>query len=264
MFNPDQFKDKVVLIVGAGSGMGKDNAAQFAGLGATIVACDVNPAVTEEFQKIQAETGCAGNSYVFNATNSGEIASAVQSIEKEFGRVDILVNCVGVIQVANEVELMPEEEWDRVLNINLKSHYLVAKAVIPLLKKQKSGKIVLISSIWGQEGQKYFAAYCASKGGVVMLTQALAKELVEFGINVNSIAPGMINTELHQKSLRDQSIAENKTYEEVRDQEWSKCPMGYAGDPRDISNGIVFLASEEARYMTGATLDVNGGIQMRN
>lgn len=263
MFNQEQFRDKVVFIVGAGSGMGKANASHFAALGATVVAGDVSDAIHDTFADIQKSTGAEGMSLKFNATNSQEVDQAVKAAVEKFGRINILVNCVGVIQVANEVELLPEEEWDRVLNINLKSHYLVSKAVIPVLKQQEGGRIVLITSIWGQEGQKYFAAYCASKGGLIMLTQSLAKELVEFGINVNSIAPGMINTELHQKSLRDQAVAEGKTYDEVRDQEWSKCPMGYAGDPMDISNGIVFLASQESRYMTGATLDVNGGIQMR-
>lgn len=263
MFNGEQFTGRVVLIIGAATGMGRANAEQFAELGATLVAADVNPFVDEAFREIQEATGCTGFAARVDVTSGVSCTALIDQVVSAYGRIDALVNCAGVIQVADDVEVLPEEEWDRVLNINLKGHFLMAKAAIPLFKRQQGGRIVLITSIWGREGHRYFAAYCASKGGLIMLTQSLAKELVEHNVTVNSVAPGMINTELHQKSLRDQAVSEGKTYEEVRAQEWAKCPMGYAGDPRDISNGIVFLCSDESRYMTGATLDINGGILMR-
>ena len=263
MFNNEQFRDRVVIIIGAASGMGKQTALQFAELGAKIVITDVNTRINDVFAEIKAQTSCEGLALVADVTKSQSCKDVVAATLDAFGRIDALVNCAGVIQVANDIEVLPEEEWDRVLNVNLKGHFLMAKAAIPQFKKQKSGRIVLITSIWGREGHRYFAAYCASKGGLIMLTHSLAKEMVEHNVNVNSVAPGMINTELHQKSLRDQAIYEGTTYEEVRDKEWAKAPMGYAGDPSDIANGIIFLCSNESKYMTGATLDINGGILMR-
>lgn len=264
MFNNDQFKGRVVLIIGSASGMGKDAASVFAEMGATVVAGDVSPAGAESFAAIQSATGCEGFYQSVNVTDAASCQAIVDATVAKYGKIDALVNCAGVIQVADDIDAMPEAEWDRVLDINLKGHFLMAKAAVPQFKKQKFGRVVLIASIWGQEGFRYFAAYCSSKFGVVGFTQSLAKELVEYNVNVNAIAPGMINTELHQKALRDQAVSEGKTYEEVKQQEWSKCPMGYAGEPREITNGIVFLSSDEAKYITGATLDINGGIQMRS
>ena len=263
MFNVDQFKDKVVLIVGAATGMGKATAVEFASLGAKLVLGDVNPAVNETLEEIRTTYGVDAISVRVDVTSSESCDAAVAAALKAYGRIDALVNLAGVIQVANDIEVLPESEWDRVLNVNLKGHFLMAKSAIPTFKAQKAGRIVLITSIWGREGHRYFAAYCASKGGLIMLTQSLAKELVEHGVTVNSVAPGMINTELHQKSLRDQAVSEGTSYEEVKAKEWAKAPMGYAGEPRDIANGVVFLCSEESSYMTGATLDINGGILMR-
>ncbi len=263
MFRNEQFKDRVVLIIGAASGMGKQTALQFAELGAKIAITDVNVQVNDAFAEIQTKTNCDGMAQIADVTNSQSCQDVVAATIEKFGRIDALVNCAGVIQVANDIEVLPEEEWDRVLNVNLKGHFLMVKAAIPQFKKQKSGRIVLITSIWGREGHRYFAAYCASKGGLFMLTQSLAKEMVSYNVNVNSVAPGMINTELHQKSLRDQAVSEGTTYEAVRDKEWAKAPMGYAGDPSDIANGIIFLCSDESRYMTGNSLDINGGILMR-
>lgn len=263
MFNPNQMKNKVVIVSGAATGMGKSTATEYARLGADVFAWDINPAVKDAFGTDAEALDGSITPQIVDATDSGQIATAVQEVVSVRQKVDILANFVGVIQVAAGVEELPEEEWDRVLRINLKSQFLAAKAVVPIMKERKSGRIVLITSMWGQEGQKFFAAYCASKGGLLNFTQSLAKELVGDGITVNSVAPGMINTELHQKSLRDQAVAEGKTYEEVRDQEWAKCPMGYAADPIEITNGVLFLSSEEAKYITGATLDINGGASFR-
>ena len=119
----------------------------------------------------------------------------------------MLANFAGVIQEAHDVESLPVEEWDRVLGINLRGHFLMAKAAVGQFKAQRSGRIVLITSIWSHEGFDLFSAYCASKGGLKLFTQSLAKEMIPYGVNVNAIAPGIINTELHQKALRDEATA---------------------------------------------------------
>jgi NAD(P)-dependent dehydrogenase (short-subunit alcohol dehydrogenase family) len=263
MFKPEQFRDRVVLVVGAATGMGRATAKVFAEAGAIVVCGDVNPAVDETYAEVVEAAGAKGLSTRIDVTSYDSCRDAVQTTVERFGRLDVLVNLAGVIQVAHDVEAMPEEEWDRVQNVNLKGHFLMAKAAVGQFKQQRSGRIILITSIWGREGWPYFAAYCASKGGLIMFTHALAKEMVEYGVTVNAVAPGMINTELHQKSLRDEAEARGWSYEQVRDKEWSKIPLGYAGDPADIANGVLYLASDEARYVTGANLDINGGILMR-
>jgi NAD(P)-dependent dehydrogenase (short-subunit alcohol dehydrogenase family) len=263
MLNPDQFRGRVVLVVGAATGMGRATAKQFAEAGATVVCGDVNPAVHDAFKEDVEGAGASGFARSVDVASYESCAAAVTETVEQFGRLDVLVNLAGVIQVAHDVETLPEAEWDRVLNVNLKGQFLMTKAAVGHFKQQRSGRIILISSIWGREGWPYFAAYCASKGGLIMFIHALAKEMVEFGVTVNGVAPGMINTELHQKSLRDEAEARGWTYEQVRDKEWSKIPMGYAGDPADIAHSVMYLASDEARYVTGTNLDVNGGILMR-
>lgn len=263
MFDSNQLKEKTVIVSGAASGMGRTTAVEFARRGARVHAWDVNPSLLTAFDDESTILEGTITPRIVDATSSSELDVAVSELLRTSGRLDIVASFVGVIQVANSVDGMPEEEWDRVLNVNLKSQFLMTRAVIPEMRKQNCGRIVLITSMWGQEGQKFFAAYCASKAGLLNFTQSLAKEVVDAGITVNSVAPGMINTELHQKSLRDQAVAEGKSYEEVREQEWSKCPMGYAADPIEITNGVLYLSSNEAKYITGATLDINGGASFR-
>lgn len=263
MFSSEQFRDRVVLVVGAATGMGRATAKEFAEAGAVVVCGDVNPAVEETYLQDVEGAGAKGLSLHVDVTSLESCESAVRETVERFGRLDVLVNLAGIIQVAGDVQSLPEQEWDRVMSVNLKGQFLMAKAAVGHFKEQRSGRIILISSIWGREGWPYFAAYCASKGGLITFTHALAKEMVEFGVTVNAIAPGMINTELHQKSLRDEAEARGWTYDQVREKEWSKIPVGYAGEPADIAHGVMYLASDEARYVTGTNLDINGGILMR-
>jgi NAD(P)-dependent dehydrogenase (short-subunit alcohol dehydrogenase family) len=259
----EQFRDRVVLVVGAATGMGRATAEEFAKLGATVVCGDVNPAVDKTFAEVVEGNGAKGFATRIDVSNFESCTAAVRDTLDRYGRLDVLVNLAGVIQVAHDVESLPEEEWDRVLSINLKGHFLMAKAAVGQFKKQRSGRIIMTTSIWGRVGEAYFAAYSASKGGLILFVHALAKEMVEYGVTVNGIAPGMINTELHQKSLRDEAEARGWTYDQVREKEWGKIPLGYAGDPADIAHGVIYLASDEARYVTGTNLDINGGILIR-
>lgn len=261
MVGAEQFRGKVVLLVGAATGMGRASADLFASVGATVVMGDVNPAVDAALAEVQAaHPGTKGLAMRIDVTDLDSCRAAVERTVAEYGRIDVLANFAGVIQEAFDIESMPVEEWDRVLNINLRGHFLMAKASVGQFKAQKAGKIVLITSIWGHEGFDLFAAYCASKGGLKLFMQALAKEMIPYGVNVNAIAPGIINTELHQKALRDEATARGWTYDAVREKEWGKIPTGRAGSAEDIANGVLFLASEEASYMVASTLDINGAI----
>lgn len=261
MVGTEQFRGRVVLLVGAATGMGRASADLFASVGATVVMGDVNPAVDAEWAAVQAaHPGTQGFATRIDVTDLDSCRAAVERTVAEYGRIDVLANFAGVIQEAFDIESMPVEEWDRVLNINLRGHFLMAKAAAGQFKAQKGGRIVLITSIWGHEGFDLFAAYCASKGGLKLFMQSLAKEMVPHGVNVNAIAPGIINTELHQKALRDEATARGWSYDEVREKEWGKIPTKRAGTPEDIANGVLFLSSDEASYMVGATLDINGAI----
>jgi NAD(P)-dependent dehydrogenase (short-subunit alcohol dehydrogenase family) len=258
MFEPGQFADKVVVLVGAASGMGRASAETFAKAGATIVAGDVNPAVDEVFAGLQSEHGVKGFSTRIDVTDFASCTAAVERTLAEFGRIDVLAVFAGVIQEAHDVESLPIEEWDRVMNINLRGHFLMTKAAVGAFKEQRAGRIILITSIWGHEGFDLFSAYCASKGGLRLFTHALAKELVIYGVNVNAIAPGIIDTELHRKALQDEATARDVPLEEIRDKEWGKIPTGRAGSPQDIANAVLFLSANESSYIVGATIDVNG------
>lgn len=255
------FAGKVALVVGAATGMGLSAAELYAAAGATVVMGDVNPVVEQEFARLQAQhPGLRGFAVSLDVTSWESVSAAVGRVERELGGVDVVGVFAGVIQVAADVESMPVEEWDRVQSINLRGPFLVCKAVAPLLKARRSGSVVLIGSIWGHEGFGLFAAYCASKGGLKLLMQAFAKEMIPFGVRVNAVAPGMINTGIHQNALKLEAAARGVSYEEVRDQEWAKIPIGHAGEPVDIAQAVVWLTSDAASYVVGATVDVNGGV----
>jgi len=264
MVGTEQFRGRVVLLVGAATGMGRASAETFASVGATVVMGDVNPAVDTAWEEIQAaHPGTQGFATRIDVTDLDSCRAAVERTVSEHGRIDVLANFAGVIQEAHDVESMPVEEWDRVLGINLRGHFLMAKAAVGQFKAQKAGRIILITSIWSHEGFDLFAAYCASKGGLKLFTQSLAKEMLPYGVNVNAIAPGIINTELHQKALRDEATARGWSYDDVREKEWGKIPTGQAGSPQDVANGVMYLASDEASYVVAATLDINGAILIR-
>jgi NAD(P)-dependent dehydrogenase (short-subunit alcohol dehydrogenase family) len=256
-----RFDDRVVLVVGAASGIGRETARRFAEEGATVVVGDVSPAVEETLGLL--EEGRRGFAAHTDITKLADCQELVQRTVSEFGRIDVMSAISGVVQEAAEIAELTEDEWDRVMNVNLKGYFFLAKAVAPQMREQRSGSIVLTASFWGRKGYAYYAAYCASKAGVISLTHTLAEEMAPHGVRVNAVAPGMIMTGMHEKALREEAAERGMSYEEFRDSEWAKIPLGKAGDPVDISNGHLFLASDEAKYMTGASLDVNGGVQLR-
>lgn len=255
-----RFDGKVVLVVGAASGIGRETAKRYAEEGATVVVGDISPAVEETFGQLN---GAGGFHQLTDITKLDDCQALVARTVEEYGRVDVMSAISGVVQDAAEVAELTEAEWDRVMNVNLKGYFFVSKAVAPVMKEQKAGSIVLTASFWGRKGFAYYAAYCASKAGVVSLTQTLSEEMAPYGVRVNSVAPGMINTGMHEKALREEAVERGMSFEDFRDSEWAKIPLGKAGDPVDISNAHLFLASDDAKYVTGASIDVNGGVQLR-
>ena len=245
-----ELKNKIALVTGARRGMGKAHALALAKQGAKVVVTDIDLA---ECQLVADEIKSGGGeaiAFKLDVSNSAEVNQVFDAIIKHFGRLDILVNNAGIFFPKPALELT-EEEWDKTLDINLKGQFLCAQRAAKEMAKNKWGRIINISSIAsggvgiGFEGA---AHYAASKGGIIGMTESLAIELAPLGITVNVIAPGAIDTPM---------VAPMK--EEISSEIMVRVPLKRIGKPEEISAAVVFLASEEASYVTGATFYVDGG-----
>lgn len=247
------FQDKVVFVTGSSSGIGKSIVLGFSEQGASVIVHG-NRNISEA-EKLVQEIIAKGNKALLvtgDVTDAQQINEMVAKIEKAFGRVDILVNNAGSMVQRSKIEDMDEELWDRVFNVNLKSAFLVTKAVLPLMKKQETGKIINVTSIAARNGGGGGAvAYASAKGGLSTFTRGLAKELIEDHIYVNGIAPGFIGTPFH-----------SNTSEEMKQNMAKQIPMGRVGAPEEMVGAILFLASDAASYIIGEVIEVNGGLLM--
>jgi 3-oxoacyl-[acyl-carrier protein] reductase len=242
--------DRVALVTGGAQGIGKAVALLLAQNGADIVVSDINLDKAEETaREVQALDRKALATKVDVAT-LGDVEKMVDTVLEQFGRVDILVNNAGITR-DKLILRMTEEDWDAVLNINLKGTFNCTKAVVRHMSKQKYGKIVNIASVVGEMGNAAQANYAASKAGVIGFTKTIAREFAQRGINVNAIAPGYIETPMTD-SLPD------KVKEELK----RLIPLDRLGKPEDVAEAVLFLVSESANYITGHVLNVNGGIYM--
>ncbi len=245
-------RDKVAIITGARRGMGRTHALILAKAGAKVVVSDISE---EDCQKVVDEIEKEGGEALAvkcDVSKKEEVEEMVKKTIERFDKVDILVNNAGICQFKPFLELT-EEEWDRTLDINLKGYFLCAQTAAKEMAKQKSGVIINIASVaMGQQGIgiSNIVHYCASKGGIVGMTEALAVELAPFNIRVNAISPGMIETPMIDSVKEDP-----KTMEAML----AQVPMHRAGKPEEVSNLVLFLASDESSYMTGSTVVVDGG-----
>lgn len=243
-------KDKIALITGGGRGIGRDTALSFAREGANIVTCDLSD---DSLTQLGVEVRSLGREFLaFNVDVSdfAKIGDMVNKILDKFKRIDILVNNAGITKDSLIVR-MTERDWDSVLAVNLKGTFNVTRAVSRVMLKQRTGKIVNIASIIGITGNAGQANYAASKAGIIGLTKATARELGPRGINVNAVAPGFIQTEM-TKELPEK-VAENML---------SQIPLRKFGEAADVTNVVLFLASDAARYITGEVIVVDGGMAM--
>ena len=245
-------KGKVAIITGARRGMGRIHAITLAKAGAKVVVSDIS---LEDCQKVVKEIekkGGEGLAVKCDVSEKMDVEEMVKKAVEKFGKVDILVNNAGIAQFTSFLE-MTEEDWDRTLDINLKGYFLCAQACAKEMVKQKAGVIINISSVaMGQQGIGFanIAHYCASKGGIIGLTEALAVELAPYNIRVNAISPGMIETPMIDTVKKDPKMMEALL---------AKVPMRRVGKPEEVSNLVLFLASDESSYMTGSTVVVDGG-----
>lgn len=240
---------KVAIVTGAARGIGKAIAVEYAKQGASVAFTDLN--ADENFANTEKELqalGVKAKGYASNASNYEQSVATVDQIVKDFGRVDILVNNAGITRDGLLLR-MSEEQWDMVININLKSAFNLTKGVLRYMMKQQSGSIINMSSVVGVSGNAGQANYSASKAGLIGFTKSVAQELGSRGIRSNAIAPGFIVTEMTAK-LSD----------EVR-QEWAnKIPLRRGGTPEDVANVCVFLGSDLSSYVSGQVINVCGGM----
>ena len=241
---------KVALVTGAAQGIGRAIALLLAQKGADIVVSDINLEKAEETAREIEAIGRRAMAIRADVANTNDVERMVEAILERFGQIDILVNNAGITR-DKLILRMTEEDWDAVLNVNLKGTFNCTKAVVRHMSKQRRGKIVNIASVVGEMGNVGQANYSASKAGVIGFTKTIAREFAQRGINVNAIAPGYIETPMTE-------VLPEKVKEELR----RMIPMERLGRSEDVAEAVLFLVSEASRYITGQVLNVNGGIYM--
>jgi 3-oxoacyl-[acyl-carrier protein] reductase len=243
-------KDKVAVITGASRGIGRSIALSLAGEGAKIVVSARNSA---ELENLVAEISDKGGEAIAVAGDVAVTADAdrlVDAAVAAYGRLDILVNNAGITRDGLLLR-MKDEDWDAVLNVNLKGAFLCTRAAAKVMSKQRYGRIINISSVVGEMGNAGQANYCASKAGLLGLTKSVARELARRNVTVNAVTPGFIVTDMTE-------ALPEKTREELA----AQIPLGRLGDAEDIAHAVLFLASDRSGYVTGQVLGVNGGMYM--
>ena len=243
-----QFDGRVAVVTGAGSGLGRATAMQLAAEGAAVGCLDI---VTDAVEKTAAEIGGNARAYTADVSDPASVRTAVDGAAADLGRIELVFNCAGIGRFSHSEET-PFEEWQKIIAVNLTGTFLVSQAALPYLL-DGGGSIVNIASNAGLMGQPYSAAYCASKGGVVNLTRALADEFIKRGVRVNAVAPGGIETPLQNEFTK---MPEGVSWKEFRK---VMSPLGNS-QPEEIANIAIFVASDACRYMTGSIVSVDGGL----
>ncbi len=249
-----RLRNRIALITGGAMGIGKATAIRFAEEGAISIICDVNE---EAGRQTAAELGDISLFYKVDVTDRKAVQAWVDDVASRYGRIDILINNAGILRDALLVKYkdgqivgqMSEEDFDRVIAVNLKGVFNCTQAVVPYMIRQGGGVIINASSVVGIDGNFGQTNYVASKAGVIGMTKVWARELGRYNIRVNAVAPGFISTDMVRQMP-----------EKILEQMKARIPLGRLGDPRDVANAYLFLASDEASYITGAVLRVDGGI----
>ena len=243
--------NRVALVTGSAQGIGEAVARFLAAEGARLSLCDIN---AEKGEAVRQSLEDAGGDALFTKVDmakSDDIRKVVDATRERFGRIDILVNNAGICP-RSSIEETTDEEWDMVISINLRGMFIISREVFRIMKKQSYGRIVNLSSMTIRVGGITVGAhYTASKGAIQALTKSFARHGAPFNITANAVAPGFIATDMHAHSTPEQLEAIRK-----------QVPLGFLGTPEDVASAIAFLASDRARYITGVTCDINGGVIM--
>ena len=242
--------NKICLVTGATRGIGKAIAQQLGAQGATVIGTATSEGGAQAISDSLKESGIKGQGMVLNVSELDSIESVLKSITEQYGVITVLVNNAGITR-DNLMMRMKEDEWDDIMNTNLKSVYRLSKGVLRGMMKARNGRIINITSVVGVSGNAGQANYSAAKAGVIGFSKSLGQEVASRGVTVNAVAPGFINTDM-TKALS----------EDIIDKMTANIPAARLGTPEDIAASVVFLASDESAYMTGTTLHVNGGMYM--
>ncbi|MDT8363504.1 MAG: 3-oxoacyl-ACP reductase FabG [Nitrosomonas sp.] len=242
--------DKVALITGASRGIGKAIALALGAHGAIVAGTATTQSGADQIGQYLSEAGIHGAGVVMDVTDQAQISQGIETVQQSLGSIAILINNAGITR-DNLLVRMQEEEWDTIMQANLKAVYLLSRAVLRNMMKTRNGRIINITSVVGATGNAGQANYAAAKAGMMGFSKSLAREIGSRNITVNCIAPGFIDTDMTRALSNDQQQALTR-----------QIPLGRLGTPQDIAAAAVFLASPAADYITGTTLHVNGGLYM--
>jgi meso-butanediol dehydrogenase / (S,S)-butanediol dehydrogenase / diacetyl reductase len=252
---------KSAIITGAGRGIGKATALLFAREGADVLVPDLDLAGSEAVASEIRALGRKGVAMEMDVTRTADIQRMVDTARREFGKIDILVNNAGITLVRDPLQLS-EADWDRTLTLNLKAVFFCSQAVAREMVKRRTGVILNAASISGRVGRPMMVDYCASKFGVIGITQALAMALAKHGVRVNAVAPGIVDTDMWVSIDQEWSALEGKPTGTIKQSRVANIPLGRIETPEDVAKLYTFLASDDASYVTGQTYNVCGGLQL--
>ena len=250
--------DSIAIVTGAAGGIGKAIARRFTTEGAKVAVADID---LKRAQQAAAELGSSAMAVDVDVSNRASVASLVDRVEKELGPIDILVNNAGVSEIMPFLEV-DDASWERHMKVNLKGTFLCSQAVLKKMVPRNRGKIINISSQSGKQGNSQYQAYCASKFGIIGLTQSMAVEFAGNNININAICPGVVWTGLWDTMAPDYAAKRNIPVDQVKAYMAGKIPLGRLCEPDDVAGVAAFLASHDADYMTGQAINLTGGLIM--
>lgn len=250
-----RLKDKVTLITGAGSGIGRSTALRFAEEGAHVVVADLDEAAGQETADLIRDCGWSASACPCDVTDPDSVQGLVAEVLDKSGRIDVLFNNAGISGVGALHEVEPDA-WDRVMRVNIRGTYLPSKYVLPHMMERRSGVIINMSSCVAEMGLLRRASYAATKGAVLALTKSMQVDYAEYGIRVNALLPGTILTPFVEKYLKESYSDEEEALAGIRKRQLS----GELGRPEDVAAAALFLASEESKFMMGSPLYIDGGV----
>lgn len=245
---------KSAVITGGGTGIGQAIALAFAREGAQVAVAGRRKEKLEETLRLLRQADCSALALECDVTKAADAEQAVKSVEAAFGKVNVLVNNAGALSVST-VETIAEDDWDRVMATNVKGPFLMSRAALPAMRRAGGGSIINVGSVLGIVAIRDRAAYCASKGGVTMLTKAMALDHAHDNIRVNCLCPSIVESDMTRNLF-----AETEAGRQSRESRLASIPLGRFGKPADIAGLAVFLASEESSWMTGTVIPVDGGV----
>lgn len=257
-----RLKDRVAIVTGGGSGIGRSICVNMAQEGAKVAVPDIDPQTAAETVALIKKDGGEATAFKMDVTQKSEVQTTIAAVLKAYGKIDILVNNAGT-DIKGSITELAEDTWDKLMDINLKGVFLCTQAVTPSMIERRYGRIVNISSMAGKTGEPLTSPYCATKFGVIGFTQSVALEVGKHNITANAVCPGPVDTDLIRQSVAQSAKIKGMPPEDFMQQFFiDPTPLGRIAQPVDVARAVIFLASDEAEFITGSTLNVSGGREM--